>query len=177
MDRLTSGATAPSRRYRADHYREVSQDLISNYDLQVVFTGNETEVELVEEICRNIPSDLFSLAGKLNVGELSALIAMADLLITNNTGPAHIAAAVQTPVVVLYALTNPQHTPWMVPQRVLYHDVPCRYCYKSICPMGHHNCLELVSPETVLHAVFELLVLNEQENSNNTLHPDKENWA
>jgi ADP-heptose:LPS heptosyltransferase len=55
------------------------------------------------------------LVGGLDLGELAALIALAPVLIANNSGPAHVAAAVGTPVVDLYALTNPQHTPWGVP--------------------------------------------------------------
>jgi hypothetical protein len=62
------------------------------------------------------------------------------------------------PVVDLYALMNPQHTPRTVPHRTLYHDVPCKYCYKSICPMEHHNCLQMVSPELVVDADLELLI-------------------
>ena len=68
-----------------------------------------------------------------------------------------VAAAVGTPVVDLYALTNPQHTPWAVPNRVLFHDVPCKYCYKSTCPEGHHHCLRLVAPEAIVAAACELL--------------------
>ena len=81
---------------------------------------------------------------------------MSRLLISNNTGPVHIAAAVGTPVVDLYALTNPQHTPWRVPNRVLFNDVPCKYCYRSICPMGHHACLRGVDADTVIDAALEL---------------------
>jgi ADP-heptose:LPS heptosyltransferase len=103
----------------------------------------------------------FSLAGKLDIGAFAALISRAPLLISNNTGPVHMAAALHTPVVELYALTNPQHTPWLVPHRTLSHDVPCKYCYKSICPLGHHNCLRLVPPEAVVAAALELLA--EQE--------------
>jgi len=99
----------------------------------------------------------FSVAGALNIKEFSALVSLAPLLISNNTGPAHIAAATGTPVVDLYALTNPQHTPWMVLSRVLYHDVSCKFCYKSVCPMGHHDCLRLVPPGTVVQAALELL--------------------
>jgi hypothetical protein len=57
----------------------------------------------------------------------------------------------------LYALTNPQHGPWRVPRRVLYRDVPCRYCYKSVCPAGHHDCLSQVTPAEIADAVRELL--------------------
>jgi ADP-heptose:LPS heptosyltransferase len=80
-------------------------------------------------------------------------------LVANNTGPVHIAAAVGTPVVDLYALTNPQHTPWAVPSRVLNHTVPCGPCYKSVCPEGHHDCLRLVAPRDVVRATLELLPL------------------
>jgi ADP-heptose:LPS heptosyltransferase len=74
-----------------------------------------------------------------------------------NTAPVHVAAAVGTPVVDLYALTNPQHVPWRVAHRLLYHDVPCRYCYKSVCPTGHHDCLARVQPAEVADAVRALL--------------------
>jgi ADP-heptose:LPS heptosyltransferase len=84
-------------------------------------------------------------------------VAEAPLLVSNNTGPAHIAAATGTPVVDIYALTNPQHTPWRVESRVLSHDVPCKYCYKSVCPLGHNDCLRLVTPASVAHAAGELL--------------------
>jgi len=69
----------------------------------------------------------------------------------------HIAAALGTPVVDLYALTNPQHTPWRVASRVLIHDVPCRNCLKSVCPEQHHDCLRRVEPEAVATAALELI--------------------
>jgi ADP-heptose:LPS heptosyltransferase len=98
-----------------------------------------------------------SLAGRLSLPELGAIVQAADLLVANNTGPVHLAAALGTPVVDLYALTNPQHTPWQVENRVLFHDVPCRNCYKSVCPQGHHDCLRRVEPERVAAAAGELL--------------------
>jgi ADP-heptose:LPS heptosyltransferase len=67
------------------------------------------------------------------------------------------AAALGTPVVDLYALTNPQHTPWLVPARVLNHDVPCRNCLKSVCPQGHHDCLAKVPSEEVAAAALSLI--------------------
>ena len=113
--------------------------------------------------------------GKLSVSELAALIAMAPLLVANNTGPVHIAASVGTPVIVLYALTNPQHTPWAVVNRVLNHDVSCKYCYKSICPEIHHNCLALVPPESIVEAVWSILVeagrLGHDASSSTTVAP------
>src|SRR5690606_37085709 len=110
---------------------------------------------------------IVDLAGALSLGELACLIEDAALLLSNNSGPVHLAAALGTPVVDLYALTNPQHTPWMVRHRVLYHDVPCKYCYRSVCPEGHNDCLRKVAPATVCEAVLELLA----ESTPNTTEP------
>ena len=78
------------------------------------------------------------------------------LVLTNNSLPAHIAAAVGTPVVDLYALTNVQHTPWAVPNRVLSVDVPCKGCRRSVCPLAHNRCLHAVDPRDVVDAILDL---------------------
>jgi lipopolysaccharide heptosyltransferase II len=151
------GATAPSRRYPPEHFARVSDLLFEEHGLQAVFTGTASERELIDSIRDSMQAPAYSLAGRLNLGELAAALQMALLLIANNTGPVHVAAAVGAPVVDLYALTNPQHTPWQVPHRVLSFDVPCKYCYKSVCPQGHHACLREISPESVVAAAVELL--------------------
>lgn len=151
------GATASSRRYPPEKFALVANRLL-DLNIPVIFTGTEPERELVESIMAVVkPAGCYSLVGCLTLGELAALLSLASLLISNNTGPVHIAAAIGTAVVDLYALTNPQHTPWGVPNRVLFHDVPCKNCYKSICPEGHQNCLRLVTPESVVDAACELL--------------------
>lgn len=153
---LHPGATAQSRRYPPQHWTQVARRLSASLGCPLIFTGSAEEAALVEEISGGVPN-AHSLAGRLDLGQLAALIALAPVLVSNNTGPAHIAAAVGTPVVDLYALTNPQHTPWKVASRVLFHDVDCRYCYKSVCPQGHHHCLSLVMPDQVVRATLELL--------------------
>jgi lipopolysaccharide heptosyltransferase II len=150
------GATAPSRRYPPESFAIAARMLVE-MGIQVIFTGTQPEHELVESIRQQMAVASYSLVDRLSLSELAALLSLAPLLISNNTGPVHIAAAVGTPVVDLYALTNLQHTPWGVEHRVLYHDVPCRLCYKSICPEGHHHCLRLVTPESVVQAALELL--------------------
>ncbi len=165
------GATAPSRRYPPEQFALAARRLVLDVDMQVIFTGSSAERTEVEQIQTAMGVHSFSLAGELDLGELAALLAMAPLLIANNTGPVHIAAAVGTPVVDLYALTNPQHTPWGVPNRVLNHDVPCKYCYKSVCPEGHHHCLALVPPEAVVEAVWSLLTETGRLRSGPCSHP------
>ncbi len=151
------GASAPSRRYPAGSFATVARRLVGQLGVQVIFTGTEPEGAPIEEIRSQMRAPSHSLVGHLDLAQLAALIALSPLLISNNTGPVHVAAAVRTPVVVLYALTNPQHTPWRVPNRVLFKDVPCKYCYKSTCPLGHHNCLRLVPPGDVVRAAADLL--------------------
>lgn len=151
------GATAASRRYPASHWIRVTRTLTDQLGYPVVFTGSAGEAELIAEIRQAAEPLSFSLAGELDLGKLGAMIACAPVMVSNNTGPAHVAAALGTPLVVLYALTNPQHTPWQVTRRVLYHDVPCRFCYKSICPQQHNDCLRKVDPSQVVGAVQALL--------------------
>ncbi len=153
------GATAESRRYPAERFGAAIKLIVRRLPIPVVFAGGPDDEALVAVARAQAGSSVrtLSLAGDLALGELAALIGSAALLICNNSGPAHLAAALGTPVVDLYALTNPQHTPWQTAARVLYQDVPCRNCYKSVCPERHHECLRGVSASQVAIAALELL--------------------
>jgi len=153
---LHPGATAPARRYPADGFVAAANTLSREDGWQIVLTGDASERDLVTQVQAGLDVPSVAFVDTLDLGELGALLALAPLVLTNNTGPAHLAAAVGTPVVDLYALTNPQHTPWAVPNRVLSHDVPCRNCFRSICPLVHHHCLTLIPPEAVVAAVRDL---------------------
>jgi lipopolysaccharide heptosyltransferase II len=154
---LHPGATAASRRYPPGHWAEVVHHLVNELHYDLVLTGSADEVPLIEEIQCSSQAITTSLAGELDLGKLGAAISMTSVLIANNSGPAHMAAALDIPLVDVYALTNPQHTPWHKKSRVLFHDVPCRFCYKSICPRGHHDCLSKIEPAQVIDAVGELM--------------------
>ncbi|MBI4375317.1 MAG: glycosyltransferase family 9 protein [Elusimicrobia bacterium] len=151
------GASAPSRRYPPELFAQALGRISSEHEIQVILTGSEAEIPLVESIRRDMGAYSYSLAGKLNFEELAGVLTWADLLLSNNTGPVHVAAAVGTPIIDLYALTDPQHTPWKVPARVLFHDVPCKFCYKSVCPQSHNDCLRKIPPESIVEAARELL--------------------
>ena len=157
------GCSMPARTYPWEMYAEVIDLLIEQLGAFVVVTGAEDERPLVAQVLARVQPQYrhatLAAAGTLSFPALCALIQSADLTITNNTGPMHISAAVKTPVIALFALTNPpeQWGPWHVPHRQLYHDVPCRICYSRICPY-QHECLCLVSPQMVVRAATELLV-------------------
>ncbi|TDY23132.1 lipopolysaccharide heptosyltransferase II [Paraburkholderia sp. BL6665CI2N2] len=157
---LHPGATAASRRYPPERFGEVATQLAREAGVPVLITGSSSERELVAAVIQAAaPSAralLHDLSGALTLGELSALIELASVLVSNNSGPVHLASALKTPVVDLYALTNPQHTPWQTPHRVLFRDVECRWCYRSVYPQQHHACLLGVAPAEVARAAFEL---------------------
>jgi len=156
------GCTMPARTYPWEMYAEVVDGLVRDLGATVVLTGAGDERALAERV-RDAVAEGTRASVRLAAGELPfpafcALIEEADLVVTNNTGPMHVAAALKTPVVALFALTNPpeQWGPWQVPHRQLYHDVPCRICYSRVCPYAH-ECLRLVTPATVVAAASELL--------------------
>lgn len=148
---LHPGVSEARRRYPARDFAEAAAQLIREDQYQIVLTGSSTEQALTESVRQQIyelaganvaePGQVLNLAGRLTIGQLIALLADAPLLIANNTGPVHIAAAVETPVIVLYAKTNPQHTPWQVPSQVLYFDVPV--------PLRSRNVLLQHFPESI----------------------------
>lgn len=150
------GASASSRRYPPEEFAEVAAGM-QEAGHQVVFTGSEGERDLVRRVQLDAGGRTASFAGCLDLSELAALLSRSSLLISNNTGPVHVASAVGTPVVDIYAMTNPQHTPWRVPNRVLTNEVPCGFCFKSVCMEGHHACLRGIAPEKVISAALELL--------------------
>lgn len=152
---LHPGASAASRRYPAAAYGQAAA-LLREAGAQVVFCAGPGEGALLDEAAGAMGGGTV-LAPLQSLGTLAALVAGARVLVANNSGPVHLAAAVGTPVVDLYALTNPQHTPWQVRAEVLNHDVPCRNCLKSVCAEGHHDCLRLVAPRQVADAALALM--------------------
>ena len=157
---LHPGASAASRRYPPERFGDVATRLVRETGASLLITGNSSERPLAEAViraaARGVRTHLHDLSGTLTLGELAALIERASVLISNNSGPVHLASALGAPVVDLYALTNPQHAPWQTPHRVLFRDVECRWCYRSVCPQQHHACLLGVAPGEVVQAALEL---------------------
>ena len=157
------GCSMPARTYPWEMYVEVIDTLVRDLNARVVVTGADDERPLVDTILAHVDprtrTNVVAAAGSLTFPAFCALIEAADLVVTNNTGPMHMAAAIGTPVVALFALTNPpeQWGPWRVPHRLLWHEVPCRLCYSRVCPTTH-DCLREVHPRDVVQAAADLLV-------------------
>ncbi|MGA0609304.1 glycosyltransferase family 9 protein [Caldimonas sp. KR1-144] len=150
------GANAASRRYAPERFGRAAREVGARTGWRAVFTGSDDEAELVARALAHAGGDAVAITRDLALGTLAALIGGARLLIANNSAPMHLAAALGTPVVALYALTNPQHTPWRVPAAVLHRHVDCRHCLKSTCPRADHACLNGVAVEQVVDAAMNL---------------------
>ena len=159
------GCSMPARTYPWELYAEIADLLIERFGATVALTGSTDERPLVQQMRNRMRHEAIDMAGKVTFPVFCALIEAADLTITNNTGPMHMAAALKTPVIALFALTNPpeQWGPWRVPHRQLFHEVPCRICYSRICPY-EHECLRLVTPQIVVDAAAGLLAEARTEN-------------
>jgi ADP-heptose:LPS heptosyltransferase len=160
------GCSMPARTYPWSQYVEVIDMLVRDLGARVVLTGADDERSLVDAILADVKpwtgAQVMTAAGILDFPAFCALVQAADAVVTNNTGPMHMAAALGTPVVALFALTNPpeQWGPWKVPHRMLWHEVPCRLCYSRVCPTTH-DCLREVRPRQVVEAVADLLAGSE----------------
>lgn len=154
-----AGASEEKRRYPAKYFAKAADTLITKYHCQIILTGTSEEKKIADTISKTINKGIYNLTGQLSLDELIALIDIADIVISNNTGPVHIAAAVKTPVVVLYAITNPEHTPWKVPNSVLYFDVPENLKSKNqvLQILELENKIPMPLPDDIVDAVTNFL--------------------
>ncbi len=118
------GVSEPKRQYPSELWAETAHKVVQQMGYQVLFTGAPSEQLLAGTIHAEAGLGTFNIAGLLSLEELILLLQQAGMLVSVNTGTIHIAAALKTPVVVLYALTNPQHTPWKTECQILPFAVP-----------------------------------------------------
>ena len=161
---LHPGVSEEKRSFPPEMLIETAKLLIKEYDLQVLFTGAANEKILTNQLQTGTGNRSFSIAGLFNIDEFLSLVNHAELLISVNSGPVHIAAALQTPVIVLYAQTNPQHTPWKSPNRVLYYSIDEAVQSKNevirfVNDKLYRHKVELPSLQEIVKAVKELIDL------------------
>jgi lipopolysaccharide heptosyltransferase II len=118
-----AGASEKKREYPEELWIETIHLLQQQTGMQILLTGTENEKPLTQSIQKAAGKNVFCAAGLLNLEEFIAVISHAELIISVNTATIHIAAALAKPVIALYALTNPQHTPWRTKNSVLPYSV------------------------------------------------------
>lgn len=159
---LHPGVSEEKRRYPVEHWIETGRALVQQYQMPIIVSGSAAERELAGHIAAEIGEFATSVAGLFSIGAFIGLIEKASLLISVNTGTIHIAAATQTPMIVLYAQTNPQHTPWNCPHRILEFSVPehlrsCNMVIRHVTEALYADYVAYPSPKQIL-AETDLLI-------------------
>ena len=154
---LHPGAAVPARRWPVQHFARLAR-LLTDSGRAVVLTGSAGEAELTARIRAEAPGAV-DLAGTCSTLELAGVLSGASVLVSGNSGPAHLAAAVGTPIVSLFSPVVPavKWAPYGVPVRLLGdQDAPCKNSRARECPIDGHPCLTGVTPEAAFSAVEDL---------------------
>lgn len=135
-------------------------ELIEKYQRPIVFVGAPSEIEIVETIQAAMHHETVSLAGRISLRELAAVLGKADVFICNDSAPMHIAAAMQTPTVAIFGPSKSRETgPYGVVCRVVEKEMVCRTsCDENSCRFASfHACMEQITVSQVMSAAAELL--------------------
>ncbi|HEV7493981.1 glycosyltransferase family 9 protein [Baekduia sp.] len=148
------GASVPARAWAPERHAELVERLVAD-GRDVVVTGAPSERALTAAVAGR---DAINLGGATTLAQLAGVLAGADAVVVGNTGPTHLAAAVGTPVVSLFAPTVPaaRWRPFGVAHELLHRPVPCAGCRARECPVPGHPCLGDVPVGAVLLALTRL---------------------
>ncbi len=158
---INPGASYGSaKRWYPEKFAEVARSLAQRYD--TIIFGGPNEVDIAADIEKGLKKsgveNYQNLAGKTSIDELIDAIAGLDLMITGDSGPMHLAAAFQVPTVTVFGPTRDQETSqWRNEKsRIIKKQLACQPCMRRTCPLGHHDCMRLITAEEVLAAVDSL---------------------
>ncbi|MGA2582637.1 MAG: lipopolysaccharide heptosyltransferase I [Tepidisphaeraceae bacterium] len=141
---LMPGTHWETKRWPVERFAELVKPLKDRFDLATVAAGSPADAPLTKQL-----GATFDLTGKTNLRQMVALLERASLVIANDTGPMHIAAALGRPLVTPYGPTSPRRTgPFGRMDSVIRLDMPCSPCYSRTC--SHRSCMEWLSGESVL---------------------------
>ena len=149
----------PAKRWPAPYFAELARKLAAEGHA-VWLIGSANDAAVGAEIERLAPGAAVNLCGGTALDEAIDLLAAARLVVTNDTGLMHIAAALGTPLLALYGSSTPVFTPPMSESAtILKLDMPCSPCFERTCPLGHFDCMNRLKPAAVHAKVAELLGL------------------
>ena len=149
-------AYGPAKCWPAENFRTIARKLIEDKDVFVFFTGDSWARHKIEEITKDISSRVVNLAGMSTLPILAALIRLCDCFLTNDSGPMHLAAAVNAPLVALFGSTDPLRTGPYGKGMVITKNKPCSPCFKRMCKKGF-SCMRDITVEEVFMGVKKVL--------------------
>jgi heptosyltransferase-2 len=141
----------PSKQWPVAHYAELAKRYLAK-SWQVWLLGSEKDVLTCQELDAITEQQTHVLAGKTSMPQAIDLMSFASLVVANDSGLMHIAAALQKPLVAVYGSTDPSHTPPLSENHAIARlDLDCSPCFKRECPLVHLDCLHQLTPEKVLN--------------------------
>ena len=160
------GASVPARAWAPERHAELVDALVAG-GRRVVVTGDGSERALTSMVAGGAPTGrVVDLGGRVDLGGLAEVLSRAEVVVVGNTGPAHLAAAVGTPVVSLFSPVVPavRWRPWGVPSELLGdQEAACAGSRARVCPVAGHPCLDGVPVAEVVAAVERLAALRQVE--------------
>ena len=150
---LHPGARPPARRWPLERFAAVGDALAERYGARILITGAPSEEAMAREVVERMRIPALDLSGQTSLGGLAGLIAQLDLFISNDTGPAHIANALDVPSITIFGPADPRRWAALDQSRhpIMYQPVACSPCGFWECPIDH-RCLRLIEPEQVIAA-------------------------
>jgi len=146
-----------AKRWPTERYAELADRLIDKRDIDVLLVGSKDEFDVAAEVKQHMRRRPIDLTGKTTLAEAVAILSVTDLVVTNDTGPAHIASALGRPTLVIFGPTNPLTTrPFAKTAEIIRKPPDCAPCMLRDCPIDH-RCMTAISVEDVLKQAELLL--------------------
>ncbi|MDJ0829485.1 MAG: lipopolysaccharide heptosyltransferase II [Desulfobacterales bacterium] len=155
---IAPGATYGSaKKWKPERFAAVADSLGNQFDFKIVFIGDQGDQATGNQVAAQMQSQPINLIGKTSVRQMLAIIASSRLLVTNDSGPMHVAAAFNTPLIAIFGSTDHQTTsPQSKNARMIYHRLDCAPCLKRHCPTDH-ACMEAVTVNDVMATANKLI--------------------
>lgn len=150
---LNTGGTWPTKRWTAKGFAQLGDILNRKYG-RVILIGSLGDLPLVEGIVNLMETKPVIVTGKTNLRELAALLARCDLVISNDSGPVHVAAAVGTPTITIFGPSDDlKYRPLGEKHKIVKAPIDCRPCGKHQCPLNHHHCMTEIKVDAIIDEI------------------------
>ncbi len=159
---FAAGSTnSRAKRWQTESFAELNDKISSELNANVILIGSKDELDVSLEVAEKSKIKPIILTGKTTLAEVAAILNICDLLVSNDTGPAHISAALGTKTLVIFGPTNPKTTqPWN--SELVYKNVECSPCMLRDCPIDH-RCMTRISAEEVFEIAKEKLTTDARD--------------
>lgn len=139
-----------------ERFKKLARELTGNKNLFVAFFGDKGGKKTVNEICEGLGSQVINLAGGTTIRQLIAMISVCDIFLSNDSGPMHVASALQIPLVAIFGSTSDVKTGPFKKAAVIHKHVPCSPCYKRVCPIDF-RCMTRINVEEVYSEIEKFI--------------------